>query len=72
MAERNENSGHGLTDAQVKEIGETVAHNLGANMQTGRYSVEYPMQVPFLAIQHSPNSRVRFYYFHEDGTVTSR
>lgn len=59
-----------FTDEQKLEIGETVCNSFAANIQTGFRTVSgVDDPVPYIAIQMTPNGRVRFLDFLRDGTV---
>lgn len=61
-----------FTPEQEAAMGHVIADNIGANMQTGRSSAWSEHGIPYIAVQHTPNSRVRWWYFQRDGTVEER
>lgn len=66
MGIRNQKTG--FTVEQEKAMGEIVADHIGANMQTGKDLRGYP----WIAVQHGPALRVRWFVFHPDGTMVEQ
>lgn len=56
----------GPNEAQTKAMGEIVADNIGAHIQTGRSFNEGGY---YLHVQHSPGGKVKYHFIDDEGTV---